>query len=50
MIVFGSVSVLTRELVLLGLIVGIMTIPGAWAARWLLDRIPLKCMPASSTP
>ncbi len=41
MIVFGSVSVLTRELVLLGVIVGIMTMPGAWAARWLLDRIPL---------
>ncbi len=42
MIVFGSVSVLTRELALLGLIVGIMTIPGAWAARWLLSRIPMK--------
>ncbi len=42
MVVFGSVSALTRELLILGLIVGIMTIPGAWAARWLLARIPLK--------
>jgi uncharacterized membrane protein YfcA len=42
MVVFGSVSALTRELVILGLVVGIMTIPGAWAARWLLARIPLK--------
>ncbi len=41
-IVFGSVSVLSRDLVLLGLVVGAMTIPGAWAARWLLQRIPLK--------
>lgn len=41
MIVFGGVSVLTPDLALLGLIVGVMTIPGAWAARWLLQRIPL---------
>ncbi len=41
-IVFGGVAVLTRELALLGLIVGVMTIPGAWAARWLLRRIPLR--------
>lgn len=40
--VFGGASVLTGELALLGLVVGIMTIPGAWAARWLLRRIPLK--------
>ena len=42
MVVFGGASVLTKELALLGLIVGIMTIPGAWAARWLLQKIPLK--------
>lgn len=40
--VFGGAAVLTPDLALFGLLVGMMTIPGAWAARWLLGRIPLK--------
>lgn len=41
-VLFGSMSRLTLELALVGLMVGLCTAPGAFIARYLLARIPLK--------
>jgi hypothetical protein len=40
-VVFGSVQVLTLELAVLGIVVGVCMVPGTFMARWLLQRIPL---------
>lgn len=41
-LVFGQAAVLTGQQVWLGLVIGICMIPGAWLAKALLARIPLK--------
>jgi uncharacterized protein len=41
MIIFGSSSVLTLQQLLLGCVIGIMMIPGAYVARWLIRRMPV---------
>lgn len=38
---FGSLSVLDREQLLLGLALGVCMIPGAYGGRWLMRRLPL---------
>lgn len=40
--VFALGGVLTGELLVFGLIVGLFMIPGAWAAKWLMKRMPLS--------
>lgn len=40
-LVFGSVNVLSRDQVVLGLIIGVVMIPGAYLARSLIRRMPL---------
>jgi uncharacterized protein len=42
MIIFGTASVLSLQQLILGLIIGIMMIPGAYVARYLLRRMPLS--------
>ena len=39
---FGGVARLDAELALAGLLIGLCTAPGAFIARWLLGRIPVK--------
>lgn len=39
---FGGVARLDAQLALAGLLIGLCTAPGAFIARWLLGRIPLK--------
>jgi uncharacterized membrane protein YfcA len=39
---FGSVARLDAQLVLAGLLIGACTAPGAFVARWLLERIPAR--------
>lgn len=39
--VFGQASLLDAEFVVLGLMIGLCTAPGAVVARWLLTRIPM---------
>ena len=39
---FGSVARLDGELALAGLLIGACTAPGAFVARWLLERIPAR--------
>lgn len=41
-IVFGSAAVLSAELTLIGIIIGIVMIPGAYVARALIRRMPLS--------
>jgi hypothetical protein len=40
-VVFGSTRVLTLDLAVLGIVVGVCMIPGTFVARWLLQRMPL---------
>jgi uncharacterized membrane protein YfcA len=40
-LVFGGAATLDAELALMGLIVGACTVPGAFAAKWLLRRFPI---------
>ena len=40
-VVFGSAQVLTLELAVLGMVVGVCMVPGTFLARWLLQRMPL---------
>ncbi|MGL4635376.1 MAG: sulfite exporter TauE/SafE family protein [Beijerinckiaceae bacterium] len=42
MIIFGTASVLTAQQFILGLVIGIMMIPGAYVARWLIRRMPVS--------
>lgn len=39
--VFGGYSLLTPDLVLLGVLIGLCTVPGAFVAHRLMDRLPL---------
>lgn len=41
-IVFGSNGVLTTQYAAIGLLIGVVMIPGAYIARWILQRMPLK--------
>jgi uncharacterized membrane protein YfcA len=40
--VFGGAARLDAQLALAGLLVGVCTVPGAFAARWMLRHIPLR--------
>jgi uncharacterized membrane protein YfcA len=40
--VFGGYALLTPELVLAGVLIGLCTVPGAFVARLVMDRLPLK--------
>jgi len=40
--VFGGYSLLTVDLVVMGVLIGLCTVPGAFVARLLMDRLPLK--------
>jgi len=40
--VFGGYALLTPDLVLLGVLIGLCTVPGAFVAHRLMDRLPLK--------
>ena len=40
-VVFGAFDVLTRELLLIGCLLGLCMIPGTYLARWLVLRTPL---------
>ena len=40
-VMFGSLSVLDSEQVMLGLALGVCMIPGAFCGRWIMNRIPL---------
>lgn len=40
--VFGGYSLLTPELVLVGVLIGLCTVPGAFIANRVMDRLPLK--------
>lgn len=40
--VFGTASLLDQRLALIGAMVGLCTIPGAFVARWLLGRMPMQ--------
>jgi uncharacterized protein len=42
MAIFGTASVLTIQQFVLGVVIGIMMIPGAYVARWLIRRMPLS--------
>lgn len=41
-IVFGSTRVLTAQYASIGILIGIVMMPGAFIARWILSRMPLK--------
>jgi uncharacterized membrane protein YfcA len=41
-LVFAAGGALTLELFALGLVVGAVMIPGAWAAKWIVKRMPLR--------
>jgi len=41
-VIFGFSPLLTRELALAGLLVGLCTIPGAYAGRWIVRRTPIR--------
>jgi uncharacterized protein len=41
-IVFGSTKVLTAHYAMVGALIGLVMIPGAFIARWLLQRMPVK--------
>ncbi len=40
--VFGGYSLLTADLVVTGVLIGLCTVPGAFVARRIMDRLPLK--------
>jgi uncharacterized membrane protein YfcA len=42
MVIFSTASVLTMQQFVLGLIIGVMMIPGAYVAHWLIRRMPLR--------
>jgi uncharacterized protein len=42
MLVFGRAAILSQQQLILGLIIGIMMIPGAYLAKYLLRRMPLS--------
>ncbi len=42
MVIFGTASVLNQQQLILGLLIGIMMIPGAYVARYLLRHMPLS--------
>jgi uncharacterized membrane protein YfcA len=37
-VAFGTMELLTRELALIGVLVGVVSVPGVYLARWLLDH------------
>lgn len=39
-LIFGSLSALDAKLAIIGVFVGLFTVPGAFVARWLLKKIP----------
>ena len=41
-IVFGSTALLDLKLLFTGLLIGLCTIPGAYAGRWIVRRTPLR--------
>ncbi len=41
-IVFGSTALLDLELLFTGLLIGLCTIPGAFAGRWIVRRTPIR--------
>jgi uncharacterized membrane protein YfcA len=41
-IMFGRLELLDHSLVLAGLLVGLCMVPGAYAARWLIDRMAMR--------
>lgn len=41
-LMFGKLDALTVPLFILAVAMGVMTIPGTWAARWLVDRTELR--------
>ena len=41
-IVFGSTKVLTVQYAMIGALIGVVMIPGAFIARWILQRMPLQ--------
>ena len=41
-VLFGSVARLDLQLAAAGVLIGLATAPGAFVARWLLARIPLR--------
>ena len=41
-IVFGTTKVLTAHYAMIGILIGLVMIPGAFIARWILQRMPLK--------
>ncbi len=41
MLVFGNAARIDAELAAVGLLAGLCTVPGAYTARWLLNRIPM---------
>lgn len=41
-LMFGKLDALTLPLFILAAAMGVMTIPGTWAARWLVDRTDLR--------
>ena len=40
--VFSQTGVLTQQYVVIGILIGLVMIPGAYIARWLLQRMPVK--------
>ncbi len=40
--VFGGYALLTPDLVLIGILIGLCTVPGAFVAQRVMDRLPLK--------
>jgi uncharacterized membrane protein YfcA len=40
--VFGTSGVLTAQYAVIGVLIGVVMIPGAYVARWILQRTPLK--------
>jgi uncharacterized membrane protein YfcA len=39
---FGSFDLISAQIVLLGVLIGLATIPGAFFARWLMKRMPIR--------
>ncbi len=37
-VAFGTMELLTRELALIGLLVGVVSVPGVYLARWMLEH------------
>jgi len=41
-IVFGSTTVLTVPLIMLGIAIGLMSVPGVWCGRWILSNTSIR--------